>query len=628
MAALVLIAEVSTAVSAPVQVTPVSRARADFAAKRLGGRYEVTGVVTAAPRTFTILEAFYLEDQSGGISVRSRNVLDLKVGDTIRMEGRLDHIDEVEPELVDAVVLDRKPGLRPQPLIIPFAEACTDRHLGRLVKVRASVQSISVGETRDSVILAEGKHGLLVYTRRPITQMARLPAIASPGAVVEATGILMPGADGGNMLRLRHPEELRLISVPFHVPWRWLLLGLAILAASVGWSLSLRRMVQAKTRETVQLLAQAQEASRLKSEFLANVSHEIRTPLHGILGLQELLLGTTLTPEQREWLASAQASSKHLLTLLNDFLDVSRIEADRLALQIDRYDPVELARQTVRTMEARASEKGLKFGLRALGPVPSVMGDRERVQQVLLNLLSNAIKFTHQGGVTLEVSCRPVDQASVIVVFRVIDTGIGIPEEKRRVVFEAFRQADGSITRKYGGSGLGLAIASRLIERMGGELQLESSVGAGSVFTVSFPSPLAGHAQETSTDEHPRPNAGSPLKILVAEDNDVNLLLINRLLEKAGHRVESVSNGLAALDRITRETYDVILMDVQMPVMDGLTASQRIREAENGRRTPIVALTAHALEDERQRCLACGMDAVLTKPFDAPALESALRSVL
>lgn len=162
MAALVLIAEVSTAVSAPVQVTPVSRARADFAAKRLGGRYEVTGVVTAAPRTFTILEAFYLEDQSGGISVRSRNVLDLKVGDTIRMEGRLDHIDEVEPELVDAVVLDRKPGLRPQPLIIPFAEACTDRHLGRLVKVRASVQSISVGETRDSVILAEGKHGLLV----------------------------------------------------------------------------------------------------------------------------------------------------------------------------------------------------------------------------------------------------------------------------------------------------------------------------------------------------------------------------------------------------------------------------------------------------------------------------------
>lgn len=607
---------------------PISAPREDFQAKRLGGRYLVSGTVTAAPRTFTILEAFYLEDVSGGISVAPEEIFDIRLGDSVTIEGKLTDIDGVEPELTEVRLLARTSGQRPKSRTVTMAEACGAGHLGRLVTVRGRVKSTSVGETRDAVIMEHGNGGLLVYTRRPLMQAPTLPSSAPPGSTVEVTGILMPGHDGSNMLRIRRPEDLQLISSSIAIPWRWLLAGAAVVLASLFWSLSLRRMVRIKTRETAEHLAQAKEASRLKSEFLANVSHEIRTPLHGILGLQELLLDSPLSNEQRDWLAAAHQSSKHLLTLLNDFLDVSRIEADRLALQIERFQPLELARQALRTLETRAVEKGLSIDLKANGVLPAVMGDRDRIQQVLLNLLSNAIKFTHQGGVTLEASSRARDSASIDLVFRIIDTGIGIPEEQRRVVFEAFRQADGSITRKYGGSGLGLAIASRLVERMGGEMHLESTIGHGSAFTIVLPSPIAEREPVVPAATSPAAPPLHPLRILVAEDNDINLLLIHRLLEKGGHTVESVQNGLAALDRAARVAYDVILMDVQMPLMDGLTATRRIRESENGRRTPIVALTAHALETERERCLASGMDAVLTKPFDAPGLEHVLRSVI
>lgn len=624
----ILLAGPRAALKSPDQRVAISQVRAEFEARNWGGWYRVAGTVTAAPRTFTIPEAFYVEDESGGISVTTDKILDLRLGDFVTIEGRLIDIDGVEPELTGTRLVEKATGRRPRSRSITMADACGTRYLGRLVTVRGTVKSTSVGETRDAAILEHGHGGLLVYTRRPLMQAPTLPSSAPPGSTVEVTGILMPGHDGANMLRIRRPDDLQLISAPLSIPWRWLLAGAVLSLAGLLWTLSLRRMVRIKTREAAEHLAQAEEASRLKSEFLANVSHEIRTPLHGILGLQELLLDTPLTAEQREWLTSAQQSSKHLLTLLNDFLDVSRIEADKLALQIDRYDPIELARQAMKTLETRASEKGLAIQLKTGLNLPLVLGDRDRVQQVLLNLLSNAIKFTHRGGVTLEVSSRPRDAASIDLVFRIADTGIGIPDDKRRLVFEAFRQADGSITRKYGGSGLGLAIASRLVERMGGELQLESTVGVGSVFTIILPSPLAIATPEPVPAHPPQQSSLNPLKILVVEDNDVNLFLIHRLLEKSGHTVESVQDGLAALDRAARGTYDVILMDVQMPLMDGLTAARRIRESENGRRTPIVALTAHAMETERSRCLASGMDAVLTKPFDASSLEHTLRSVL
>lgn len=613
--------------SSPETIEDVMRVREAWQAKRVGGVHVIAGVVTAQPKTFIVTDAFYVEDSSGGISVRSGAVLDLNVGDQVTIRGRLAEIEDVEPELVHAEVLSRKKGAPPSAAGIRVADASEERFLGRLVSVRGRVKSTSVGETRDTVVLEEGGRPLRVYIRRALSDPARVPAAAPPGSYVEATGILMPGELNSNTLRLRHPEDLRVVSGPAVIPWRWTLLFAGVLASVLGWTFSLRRMVRIKTRETEQHLAQAQEASRLKSEFLANVSHEIRTPLHGILGMQELLLDTPLTAEQREWLTAAQESSRHLLTLLNDFLDISRIEADKLALQTNRFEPLDVARQALRTLEARATEKGLSLRLAAGPQPPPVLGDRDRIQQVLLNLLSNAIKFTSHGGVTLDLRHEQCPHGRITVIFSVIDTGIGIPEEKRRLVFEAFRQADGSITRKYGGSGLGLAIASRLIERMGGSLDLESQVGKGSKFTVRLPllpAPCEEEARPTVT----RPSTPAKgLRILVAEDNEVNRHLIHRMLEKGGHDVHGVSNGLAALERATRESFDLILMDIQMPVMDGLTATERIRASEVGRRTPIIALTAHAYQEEHSRCLASGIDAVLTKPFDRPALEAVLRLV-
>lgn len=611
--------------SRPETIEDVMRVREAWYGRRVGGVHLIAGVVTAQPGTFTVPDAFYVEDSTGGISVRAGTVLDLRVGDRISVKGRLAEIENVEPELLQAVVVSRRKGAAPSATRVSVVEAGAERLLGRLVSVRGLVRSTSVGETRDTVLLEEDGRLLRVYIRRAFSDPARVPAAAPPGSFVEATGILMPGEMNTNMLRLRHPEDLRVVSGPAVIPWRWILLFAGVLAGVLGWTFSLRRMVKIKTRETEQHLAQAQEASRLKSEFLANVSHEIRTPLHGILGMQELLLDTPLTAEQRQWLTAAQESSRHLLTLLNDFLDISRIEADKLALQTNRFDPLDVGRQAVRTLEARATEKGLYLRIAAGPQLPPVLGDRDRIQQVLLNLLSNAIKFTSHGGVTLEVRHEPCPHGRIAVIFSVSDTGIGIPEEKRRLVFEAFRQADGSITRKYGGSGLGLAIASRLIERMGGSLDLESEVGRGSKFTVRLPLLPASHEEVALPPAARSSTSANKLRILVAEDNEVNRHLIHRMLEKGGHDVHGVSNGLAALERATRESFDLILMDIQMPVMDGLTATERIRASEVGRRTPIVALTAHAYQEEHSRCLASGIDAVLTKPFDRPALEAILR---
>ncbi|NWF85166.1 MAG: hypothetical protein HXY18_15215, partial [Bryobacteraceae bacterium] len=278
------------------------RVREAWKAGRLDGVHLIAGVVTAQPRTFTVPDAFYIEDSSGGISVRTGAVLDLNLGDHVTVRGRLAEIDEIEPELVRAEVLSRRKGAPLRAASIRIADSSSERFLGRLVSVRGRVKSTSVGETRDTAVLEEDGRLLRVYIRRALSDPARIPAAAPPGSFVEATGILMPAELNTSTLRLRHAEDLRVVSGPAVIPWRWIGLFAAILAGVMGWTFSLRRMVRIKTRETEQHLAQAEEASRLKSEFLANVSHEIRTPLHGILGMQELLLETPLTAEQREWL--------------------------------------------------------------------------------------------------------------------------------------------------------------------------------------------------------------------------------------------------------------------------------------------------------------------------------------
>lgn len=418
-------------------------------------------------------------------------------------------------------------------------------------------------------------------------------------------------------------------------------------------------VVQRQKGEIERLLTEARQASKFKSEFLANMSHEIRTPMNGILGMTDMVLATPLTPEQREYLETARFSADSLLNILNDILDFSKIEAGHLDLNPIEFSLHECLTQTGKLFLVPLSAKRLQFDIEISENVPDRMiGDPDRLRQVLLNLIGNAVKFTHEGGIKVIVrgplpggrgsmnrARKQADQANghvaleeqkVCLEFAVRDTGIGIPVDKQQLIFEAFRQADGSTTRKYGGTGLGLAICSRLVELMGGSIRVESHPGSGSefIFTSMFgiapetldamPSNLTMLALEV---ELPPPVRN--LHVLLAEDNVVNQRLASRLLEKRGHHVALASTGGEALARLKQEMFDVILMDVQMPDMDGLetTAIIREREKDSGIRTPIVALTAHTMKGDRERCLAAGMDGYVTKPINAAEFLATVESV-
>ena len=502
------------------------------------------------------------------------------------------------------------------------------------------------------LLIGEGLAGVVCQTGQPLvlddykTWSRRVPIFAGSDIHAVAGFPLKSGAQVVGVLGVSYPEEGQRFT-PDAVDNLERFAQLASIALDNARLFTTAQRELAERKRTEQALAAAnaeleqalmnarelaiasQAANRTKGEFLANMSHEIRTPLSAVIGYTDLMFSTQLTPEQREYMDQVRVSSEALLAIVTAVLDYSKLEAGRFDLESTEFNLPDLMRQVVHTVLPTAMTKHLEVSIDPDSDMPRiVVGDGARLRQILLNLLSNAVKFTDHGQVVVCVGTKKRIDHKVVLQFSVRDTGIGIPTDKFKAIFEPFTQVDGSVTRRYGGTGLGLAIARQLAEMFDGQIWVESEPGRGSTFhftaVVGLPiRPEMIQLTEARVPIEPAAGLRQPLRILLAEDNVVNQRVIARMLEKLGWEVVVVGDGNAAVARSGEVDYDLILMDVQMPELDGLSATIaiRARERETGGHVPIVALTAYAMQGDRERCLMAGMDDYLPKPVRAEDLQ-------